>query len=656
MRPPRGASCLAQLAASLVFIAVASASPALVQPSTPAADGEADPARVLLHVLDYVAVDYPGAVKDGTVLDEGEYAEQVEFVARVRELLGRLAPRPERAALEAQADRLVALVREKRPAADVAALSGAIRWGVIGAYRVEVAPKRVPDVRRGAALFAERCALCHGAAGHGDGPAAQGLDPKPSNFHDAERMSRRSLESLYSTITLGVAGTAMAGASTLSEDERWALAFHVASLGTPEAEHRRGQDLWRAGKGRAAFPDLAAIATRSPRELEARYGAEALPILAFLRAQPDALTPGGNDALTTSARLLRESVAAYRAGQAREAQDLAASAYLDGFELAEPSLDAVDRDLRLLIEAEMLRFRSLVKENGSTAAVEAQAAKVEALLGQAQARLDTGGLPAGAAFSSAFVILLREGLEALLVLAALIAVLVKSGRRDALPWVHAGWIAALLLGGLTWWIASYAVRISGAARETTEGVTALLAAAVLLYVGFWMHGKSQALRWQSYLETRLAGALSGRTVRALAVVSFLAVYREVFETVLFYEALAAQAGPASTMPLVGGLAAAAVALLGLGWLIVRGSLRLPFGLFFSVSSILVGLLAVVFVGKGIAALQEAGLLPQHALGFPPVPLLGLYANAEGIVAQLAILLFLAGGFYWSSRPAPAHTL
>ena len=86
--------------------------------------------------------------------------------------------------------------------------------------------------------------------------------------------------------------------------------------------------------------------------------------------------------------------------------------------------------------------------------------------------------------------------------------LIKSGRREALRYVHAGWIAALALGAVTWVAASYVVTLSGASREVTEGVTALLAAVMLLYVGFWMHGKSQARQWQAYLDRRLAGALA----------------------------------------------------------------------------------------------------------------------------------------------------
>ena len=129
---------------------------------------------------------------------------------------------------------------------------------------------------------------------------------------------------------------------------------------------------------------------------------------------------------------------------------------------------------------------------------------------------------------SAFVILVREGLEAILIVAAIVALLIKANRRDSLPWVHVGWIGALILGGLTWVLASYVINISGATREVTEGVTALIAAAILLYVGFWMHSKSYARQWQDYLARRLQGALSGRTMGALALVSFLAVYREAF--------------------------------------------------------------------------------------------------------------------------------
>jgi high-affinity iron transporter len=529
----------------------------------------------------------------------------------------------------------------------VARLAGELRWALIEAYGVEVAPKRPPDLRQAPALYAARCAACHGPEGRGDGPAGRGLEPAPGDFYDRERMAQRSVYGLYSTITLGVDGTGMASFRDLPDDQRWALAFHVASLGVSPAEVERGANLWKAGRGREAVPDLASLATASAREVAERHGPDAPAVIAYLRTAPGVLGPTGNAAIATSVRLLGESVAAYREGRAGLAQDLAVSSYLEGFELVEAGLDALDRGLRTEVETEMIRYRGLLRDGAPPAEVEAQAARIEGLLGQARDLLDRGALPAGTTFVASLVILLREGLEAILIVAAILALLIRAGRRDALPYIHAGWLGALALGALTWLAASSLVTISGATREVTEGVTALVAAAVLLYVGFWMHGKSHAERWQAFLSSRLRGALTARTMWALALVSFLAVYREAFETVLFYQALAIQAGRGGTAPLLGGLGTAALALVVLAWLILRGSVRLPLGVFFGGTSVLLALLAVVLAGKGIAALQEAGWLPVHQVSVPALPVLGLYPNLQGLVLQAALVLVIVAGFTWT---------
>jgi high-affinity iron transporter len=351
-----------------------------------------------------------------------------------------------------------------------------------------------------------------------------------------------------------------------------------------------------------------------------------------------------------SARLLRESLAAYSQGQVEAAQDLAVSAYLDGFELVEATLDTVDRRLRTTVEAEMLGYRALLKQREAVPTVATAADRIQALLAEAQKKLTGTRLPTSATFLSAFVILLREGLEAILILAAIFALLIKGKRRDALPYVHAGWITALALGGLTWLVASYIVAISGSTREMTEGVTALVAAAILLYVGFWMHEKAYADRWRAFLHGHLQEALSARTMWALALISFLAVYREAFETVLFYQALWVQAAPAYT-PMLGGLFSAVVALALLGWLIFRGSIRLPLGLFFGSTSLLLALLAVVFVGRGIAALQEAGTLAVNPVNIPSIPALGLYPSIQGLVLQALVVLVIASVFVYTRHRA-----
>src|SRR5262249_40526416 len=157
------------------------------------------------------------------------------------------------------------------------------------------------------------------------------------------------------------------------------------------------------------------------------------------------------------------------------------------------------------------------------AEVEARADEAQRVLHEARERLSGEALSGPATFAAALIILLREGLEAVLVLAAIFAFLGKAGRPDAKRYVHAGCI-----GALTWFVSSEIIAISGANREVTEGVTALIAAAMLLYVGFWLHDKAHANAWQKFISAHVGGALSKGTVWTLASISFLAVYREMF--------------------------------------------------------------------------------------------------------------------------------
>ena len=605
-----------------------------------------DSAQTIVHMLDYVSVDYPEFVKDGKVLDEAEYKEQQEFSAQVIALIEKLAAVPQRAALLDQAQALNRLIDAKAPGTEVSKLASDLRWRVIEAYNIEVTPKRPPDMKRGAALYGGHCAGCHGAEGRGNGPAARGLDPAPSNFHDRARMAQRSLYGLYSTITLGVAGTAMSAFRQLSEEERWALAFYVGSLGTDPGRLRRGHALWQRGVGKGEVGGLRAVATLDERESTTRYGADVADALAWLKANPSALPAGKESPVAFSRRLLGESVAAYRAGRREEALGLAVTAYLEGFELAEASLDTLDRGLRQEVETQMIAYRDLVRRGAQADEVAQVAQRIDGLLAASAEKLDAEGLSPTTAAISAFFILLREGLEALLVVAAIIAFLKKAGRPEALPWIHAGWIGALALGVATWFAAATLIAISGATRELTEGITALFAAAILIYVGVWLHSKSYAHAWKAFIEQHLKSALQHGALWALAGVSFLAVYREAFETVLFYQALWQQAGEGARGSVIVGFSCAAAALGVLAWLILRYTVRLPIGLFFGLSSILLALLAVIFTGHGIKALQEAGVIAASPFGRVTVTALGIYPTAQSLAAQVLVFAAVLVGFAW----------
>ncbi len=628
---------------SLAFLAaLLLAPPALAQESADAL------AQGIVHLLDYVGVDYAGAVEGGKVKSADEYKEMTEFTAQALERIRALPANPAKPALEADAVKLAAFVASKAAADAVAESAAGLRWALIRAYGLRVAPRSTPDPARGAALFATNCAACHGAQGRGDGPAAKGLDPVPANFHDAARMAERSAYGLYNAITLGVPGTSMAAFAKLGEEERWALALYTANLGAKPENVLEGEAAWRGAQVVAAFPDLASVTAYSENEIRRRSGEQAALALAYLRAHPEALAAGRPGPIAFARAKLAESLTLYRDGNRSAARDAAISAYLEGFELVENSLDNVDKPLRLEIEREMLALRAAIADGVPTPAFESRVANAEALLASAQVRLDSGELSPAAAFTTSLVILLREGLEAILLLAAIIAFVTRTGRRDALPYVHAGWIAALLAGAATWLAANSLIDISGANRELTEGVTALVAAAMLLYVGYWLHGKSQALAWANFIRDSVGHALERKTLWAMAGVSFLAVYRELFELVLFYEALWVQAGAEGRTAVLGGIAAAAALLAAGGWGMFKYSLRLPLGPFFSVMSLLIALLAIVFAGQGVAALQEAGVVGANPVGSFAAPMLGVHPTLETLGAQVFVVVLVALGA-WAAR-------
>lgn len=613
-------------------------------------------AQTIVHMLDYVSVDYPEFVQDGKVLDDAEFQEQLEFATRSLELLGTLPDNAARPQLVEQAKQLRARIEAKAPGAEITQRASELRWGVINAYKLAVAPRRAPDLAAAAKLYAANCATCHGAEGRGDGIAGQGMDPAPSNFHDEARMQQRSVYGLYSTISLGVAGTAMPGFTQLADDERWALAFHVATLAQDAAARDNGKAAWdrasAAGRDKLAFANLREVATLTDQAVKAKFGDDAALAFGWLKAHPATLAQNGESPLAFTERLLDESLAAYRAGDAAKAQQLAVTGYLEGFELVEASLDTLDRNLRQEIEMAMIAYRNLLRTGAPLAAAQKQADSIRGLLDVAAQKLGGEGLTPMTAALSAFFIIVREGLEALLVVAAIVAFLIKAGRREALPYIHAGWIGALVLGAITWFVASYVISISGAGREMTEGITALLAAAILIYVGFWLHGKAYAERWKSFISTHLKGALAKGTLWALAGVSFLAVYREAFETVLFYQALWQQAGAGARGSVIVGLLIGIMVLAFIGWALFRYGMRLPIGPFFAVSSWLLALLAVVFIGHGIKALQEAGEIAATPVGTFSVQALGIYPTRETLAAQVVLLVIVLGGFaygYISAR-------
>ena len=598
-------------------------------------------AQRLVTVLDYVSSDYARAVQGGTVVSVDEYDEQVKFAGDAQALVASvLKPAPAGDPLVAAVARVEAAVRAKADPAEVARACRTAKAEAVARFGLRTVPTETPSLDRARALYTQSCLPCHGAAGDARTERAQLLDPKPASFREPARLAALSPYRVYNTLTFGVPGTGMASFEALSPSDRWALAFYVLRLGH-EGETARGP----------AALSLADQAVRTDPEIVESLRASGVEdpqkVLVHVRTEAAFREPPANLALERTRDMLRAALAAFEEGRAHEADRQVMDAYLEGFEPLEPRLRARDAAATAAVETGFRDLRVALQQ-GDARAVRATEHDLDRVL-EGLARDRQAAVP----MFAAFLIYFREGVEAALLVGALLAGVRRLGRADAVRYVHLGWMAALPAGVLTWWLASRVIAVRAADRELSEAVIALLAAAVLFSMSFWMISKVESRRWTGYLRKGLEASLTRRNLALLAGLSFLAVYREAAETVLFTQALLLEA-PGRPSEVWGGAAAGLLAVIALAVLMNRTVVRLPLGPFFAVSSTLMCALAISFAGAGIYELVAAGYLRPRPVPFPEIPWMGIHPDLTALSVQLTIVTVIAvAAVVTLRRPAPA---
>ena len=609
----------------------------------------ADEAKRVVALIDYIGGDYRNAVQGGKVVNADEYVEMTEFSTRSLDLFKKLkAAEGDKAGIEKDLNALAAHIKSKTGDEAVPQLAQQIKDRLIKTYNIVTYPKTIPNYDGAKLIYMQNCAQCHGDAGKGDGPGRDSMNPKtppPANFTDAESMAGLSPFKVYNTTTFGIDNTAMASFAALPDDQRWQVAFYVMALRFSADAAAAGQ-AWL--KGRSLPVDLssvATLATSSDDELSEKIkknlvGAPVNEMLAYLRR--GLLEKKSSDPLLIARTLVGEAAAIYSQGDKERAYQKAIEAYLDGFEMAEPALFAKDASLGKILEAQFTQFRNSIKQGVSVEEIEKQRGDIEGKLDQAAQMMGSDDFPGYYAFLNSALIILREGLEAALILAAIVAMLRVLGAADAVRYIHFGWVLALVAGVITWIAAQTVLTFSGQHRESMEGFISIFAAAALFYVGYWLHTRTEARRWQAFIQDKVQNVLSSKSIFGLVGISFFAVYREAFEVVLFYQALWLQ-NEKSHHAILGGFGAGVVALIAVTFAIFKLGLRIPLKYFFGVTGTLLYIMAFIFAGTGINQLQAAGWLPATPLNFPPaVPLLGIFPTMETLAAQgLLLCVFIA---------------
>jgi high-affinity iron transporter len=588
----------------------------------------------IVHLLDYLAGDYGSAVQNGKVIAQGEYDEQVEFITTVEKLsqtLPEVSAHPE---VVAQIKDLKKKILAKEDAKVVALTARVSQKILIEKLQIQVAPNNVPNFKRGKKLFAQNCISCHGAEGFGDGPDGLGMDPAPANFHDKDRMKEISVFHCYNTVRMGVPGTGMIAHPQFSDKEVWDLATYAMGMRFDKAAINA--DGMKEQKIDLSLPELS---TASDTEILAKLSGtdeEKNNNLMYLRTAYNN-DDDDNQSLGKARELLKDSIRAYEQNNSKDAERLAVTAYLEGIEPIEPSLKANKAELLPKVENAMAIFRREIAKANNLASIEEQNISLNLIFDEIELALKKRELSFGVAFSGAFSIILREGFEAVLIVVTLLSVLSGFNNPRAKLFVHVGWIGALVIGVLTWLVSGSLINISGMGQEMIEAVTSVLAVVILLYFGFWLHRQTEITRWKKFLEEKVKHAIDNSNLLALASISFVAVYREAFETVLFVRAIWIQSGVSGKNGIGIGLMTAFVIIFALAILALRYSAKLPMKKLFQVSAAMMCVMAIILSGKAVNAFQATGVLGASLLPFHfNIELLGFYSTMQTLLAQVLV--------------------
>jgi high-affinity iron transporter len=617
-------------------------------PGDPQQDQDVLPvARRLAATTQLAAQEYGLGVRNGAVVSPEELSEAKLFLTEARRTAGFL-PLALSRSVTAQVDSLTSLMDRRAEPDSVTARVTRLGESLATALgtTLEVLPEGNPSLARGAQVYQANCAGCHGITGRGDGPLATGLTPPPANLSDPVVLRSRSPLDFYHRISIGVAGTSMpAYEGRLSEEDRWAAAAYSTVLRLPVARGEVPAAL-RAFPTTARMSDAEVLAAIAPEAVTAGDSAARLAAVRSYQ-EPEAGTRADAAVFAQVRQQLDSAMALARAGQFPAASATAFDAYMT-FERVERAVRARNPGLASDLEAGFAAFRTRAAGGATPAELSLLRERLGGGLENAE-RVIADRMSGPNLFLQSFVIMVREGLEAILIIGALLAFLTKTGagarRRD----IHIGVGAAIGTSLLTAVLLETLFQIAPSRREGLEGGTMLVAMVMLFYVSYWLLSKMEVAKWNRFVKGKVQDALSSGSALALVSVAFLAVYREGFETMLFYKALFVAAGAgAGVLPVVGGIVAGGIVLVAAYLAINRYGVRLPLKPFFGVTSAFLYYMAFVFAGKGIAELQEGGLVGTTIIPWAPrVPALGIYPTLESLALQGVLLLLFVIALVWT---------
>lgn len=341
-----------------------------------------------------------------------------------------------------------------------------------------------------------------------------------------------------------------------------------------------------------------------------------------------------------------KALALYKNGETKNAVNLLQDAYFDVFEASgmEAKIGARDANFKARLEGHFSLLVGQMKKGVPAEGMVVALSSMKRDFEEAAAMLGKGKDSPMALFFYSLMIILREGIEAILIITAIIAYLVKTGHKDKLRVIYNGCITALVLSVITALLVKWVFKTSAASQEVLEGAAMLLASVVLFSVSYWLISKAEAQKWIAYIKDKVASSLSSGSLAALWFAAFLAVYREGAETVLFYQALASGSGAAGVTAVAGGFIIGCILLVGIYMGMRYGAVKLPIRPFFLCTGALLYYMAFVFAGKGVMELIDGKVFEPLLISWVPrVQFIGVYPYAQTLIPQIFIILAAVAG-------------
>jgi high-affinity iron transporter len=350
---------------------------------------------------------------------------------------------------------------------------------------------------------------------------------------------------------------------------------------------------------------------------------------------------------------LVELLQKYKEGKTDEAFVSARSAYLDSYEAIETPLRPINPDFTLDMEIKFAELRNLIQQHQPYPKIEAKVVEIRAGLDESERLVTgTGTLAPSLAFSTSFSIIFREGLESALIIGAILTYLEASRNLHYKKHVYLGIVISVIATVITWFIAQFVIDITGARKELIEAIAGISAVAVLFWVSFWILNKVETKKWIEFVKAKVWQATTTGSVMVFSMLSFFTVYREGFETVLFYQAMLSFAKNMETFVFL-GLALGLVVILSVVFIIRKLGKKLPLRVLFGLTMGIGAYMSIAFIGNAVREFQEIGYISTtHLFGIIPrleinlATMTGIHPTLETTFAQIILLsVYVIGSLY-----------